>query len=224
VAGVDLTGAVDELQPADFATEVHRQVETATSVRPTGSLSQLEATFDRLEKLFMWGHLSDEKYRAERERLEAVRADLAAASDRAPPIVLDNILDAWNDADNQGRREMLGALFDELDVADNRIVGYKPRCDYETDVAALMECVFERRTAVRGCSMVGREGVEPPQLSRRFYRPLGSPRALCRPTAAVPPTWRARLLAERPYGTQPGSLALRPPAAPSGRDLCSQDA
>ena len=29
---------------------------------------------------------------------------------------------------------------------------------------------------------VGREGVEPPKLSRRFYRPLGSPRALCRPS------------------------------------------
>ena len=33
--------------------------------------------------------------------------------------------------------------------------------------------------------MVGREGVEPPQLSRRFYRPLGSPHALCRPTWRV---------------------------------------
>ncbi len=31
--------------------------------------------------------------------------------------------------------------------------------------------------------VVGREGVEPPKLSRRFYRPLGSPRALCRPSA-----------------------------------------
>src|SRR5438105_2376641 len=30
--------------------------------------------------------------------------------------------------------------------------------------------------------LVGRAGVEPAQLSRRFYRPLGSPRALCRPT------------------------------------------
>ncbi len=28
---------------------------------------------------------------------------------------------------------------------------------------------------------VGRGGVEPSQLSRRFYRPLGSPHALCRP-------------------------------------------
>ena len=46
---------------------------------------------------------------------------------------------------------------------------------------------FEYRLRFGGLSkkrllMVGREGVEPPKLSRRFYRPLGSPRALCRPS------------------------------------------
>jgi hypothetical protein len=42
-------------------------------------------------------------------------------------IVLDDILTAWREGDAQGRRELLGTLFEELDVGDGRIVGYRPR-------------------------------------------------------------------------------------------------
>ncbi len=170
----ELFEALDELQPAEFGDEVQRQAEAGAPVRSPGALAQLEATLERLERLFLWGHVAEEKYRAERERLEALMEELAAEPAREPPIVLDDILVAWNEADPQGRRELLGALFDELDVQDGRIVGYKPSYDHAAEIAALMERAFERRTGVRGCATVGREGVEPPQLSRRFYRLSGA--------------------------------------------------
>jgi hypothetical protein len=47
--------------------------------------------------------------------------------------------------------------------------------------AAASRPIEESDRSEYGFGLVGREGVEPPQLSRRFYRPLGSPHALCRP-------------------------------------------
>jgi hypothetical protein len=68
--------------------------------------------------------------------------------------VLDDVLATWAVADPRGRRELLGALFDELDVADGRVVGCRPRREHEVEVAALMQRVFEHRTAPRGCGAV----------------------------------------------------------------------
>jgi DNA invertase Pin-like site-specific DNA recombinase len=163
--------ALDELQPIEFADEVHRQSESESAVRSPGALVQLDATLERLGRRFEWGHIDEAAYQAEWKRLQALKSEMAAAEAVVQPsIVLDGILAAWNGSDAQGRRELLGTLFDELDVEDGRIIGYKPRHDHEVEVTALMERVFERRTDARGCATVGREGVEPPQLSRRFYR------------------------------------------------------
>ena len=69
---------------------------------------------------------------------------------------------------------------------------------------------YENRTS--GLLEVGREGVEPPKLARRFYRPLGSPHGLCRPTALGPSSGACRSQAgSATYGTQPGPGQGRAP-------------
>ena len=46
-------------------------------------------------------------------------------------------------------------------MENDRIVGYKPRSDYETEITSMMERTFQLRTAGLGCALVRREGVEP---------------------------------------------------------------
>src|SRR3979411_2419936 len=60
--------------------------------------------------------------------------------------------------------------------------------------------------------LVGRAGVEPAQLSRRFYRPLGSPRALCRPTLKLSRCrcWRAPILPNTRVDSELPSARLGP--------------
>jgi DNA invertase Pin-like site-specific DNA recombinase len=198
----DLFEILDQLQPPGFEAEVERQVTSDTPFRSPGALAQIKATLERLEKMLLWGDLPEARYRAERKRLEALRGELSAPT-LQPSIVLADVLAIWNQADARVRRDLLGALFDELDVWNGRIVGYKPRQDHAAEVVALMERVHAARRTARGLSMVGREGVEPPQLSRRFYRPLGSPHALCRPTAALARAGPALRTWSAHYGTQP---------------------
>jgi hypothetical protein len=69
---------------------VQRQVEARAAVRPSGSMTQLEATLERLGKLWPWGHPPEDKYRAERERVLGARflvgrEVVAAAPGTAPP-------------------------------------------------------------------------------------------------------------------------------------------
>jgi hypothetical protein len=120
--------------------------------------AQPDTTLERLGKRFEWGHIDEAAYQAEWQRLQALRAEFTAPATKAEArIVLDDVLTAWREGDAQGRREFLRTLFEELDVRDGRIVGYRPKRDHEVDVARLMDWLFERRTDRRDCSMVGRE-------------------------------------------------------------------
>ena len=73
---------------------------------------------------------------------ERRRKVLAAMESAESPVPLDGILDAWNQGDAQTRRELLQAFFDELDVRDGEIVGYKLRTDKQDEVAALLDPIL----------------------------------------------------------------------------------
>ena len=108
------------------------------------ALASIDATIARLGKRFEWGHLDDVAYRAEWERLQALRAEILAA-DRAPmgdalAKELRGAVALWDGAerDPDMRRRMLLTLFEELDVRDGAIVGYRPREDRAARVHELL--------------------------------------------------------------------------------------
>jgi hypothetical protein len=92
-----------------------------------------------LHKTFTWGHVSEEKYLRERDRLEAVRTEMQAATRAVRTIKLEGILDAWIQGNASGRRRLLGDLFDALHVTRDGITGYTPRSDHQAEVIDLLE-------------------------------------------------------------------------------------
>jgi len=166
-------------EPGTFAARV-RQMDAPA--RSADAAHQVRARMKRLGQRFDWGHIDEGAYRQEWERLETLKAEFETLEVERPPINLVGILDAWNTGDPVTRRELLANLFDELDVEGGQIVGVKPRQDRAAEIAALIDLIYGEPPD-GGLLGVGREGVEPPKLSRRFYRPLGSPRAHCRPSA-----------------------------------------
>lgn len=117
------------------------------------ALASIDATIARLGKRFEWGHLDEAAYRTEWERLQALRAEVLAA-DRAPgedslARELRGAVALWDAAegDPDMRRRMLLTLFEELDVRDGAIVGYRPREDRAARVHELLAGL--ERVAVR---------------------------------------------------------------------------
>ena len=85
--------------------------------------------------------------------------------------------DAWLKGDAVTRRDLLSTLFDEMDIAGGQIVAVKPRSDRVREVAELVDRAYSSSAASPPKSLlgVGREGFEPPQLSRVVYSHLSSP-------------------------------------------------
>jgi hypothetical protein len=93
----------------------------------------------------MWGHIGEGEYLRERERLEGVKTELAAAKAPVSTIKLDGIHDAWLKASPTGRRRLLVDLFDALQVTADGVTGYTPRQDRAAEVIALLEQVWQLR-------------------------------------------------------------------------------
>ena len=88
-------------------------------------------------------------------------------------IVLNGILAAWNAGDPLTKRDLLATLFDELDVDGGQVVGVKPQMRHAVEIAQLVQAAYS--TTAKSMFGVGREGVEPPKLSRVVYSHLSSP-------------------------------------------------
>ncbi|HEY1421519.1 MAG TPA: hypothetical protein VGG90_12530 [Candidatus Dormibacteraeota bacterium] len=111
-------------------------------VESQGAVESIDRSLQRLDQLFLWGHWTDEKYRAERERLEqmAKRARGVWGGGRIEPTLTD-IVSAWDAGDAATRRELLAALFSDIHVQGGRVVGYTPRPDRATQVTRMVEAV-----------------------------------------------------------------------------------
>ncbi len=138
----DLFRRLDGYQPDGFAEAVALHDHAQSS---PDALAQVDLTLDRLGKRFMWGHIEETEYLRERERLEGVKAELAAAQAPVSTIKLEGIHDAWLKAGPAGRRRLLGDLFDALQVTANDVTGYTPRQDRAAEVIALLEQVWQLR-------------------------------------------------------------------------------
>jgi DNA invertase Pin-like site-specific DNA recombinase len=112
------------------------------------ALASIDANIARLGKRFEWGHLDEAAYQGEWERLQALRAEVLAAS-RTPDAdhlatELSGALALWDAAEGSpdARRRMLTTLFEELDVRDGVVVGYQPRRDRAARVQELIGSAF----------------------------------------------------------------------------------
>jgi hypothetical protein len=71
----------------------------------------------RVGQRFEWSDLIAEEYREKREWLLAQLDEITTVAPH-PNMQLEGLLDAWDRADALGHRELLAALFVELDVRD----------------------------------------------------------------------------------------------------------
>jgi site-specific DNA recombinase len=148
--------ALEGLQPADFA---HR-VDLMSSNPPAdsqGAVDSIDRSLGRLNQLFLWGHWDEARYRAERERLEAMRKDLedAAGPERIDPK-LTGLVTAWDTGDGFVRRELLATMFSDIHIREGRVVGYTPRPERQAQVTRLIDTVVWKVSAE-----VGGDGLEP---------------------------------------------------------------
>jgi hypothetical protein len=120
-------------------------------------MESIDRSLTRLDQLFLWGHWDEEKYRAERERLDRLRKDLqdAASPERVDPKAHGSH-PAWDTGDGVVRRELLATLFSDIHVSQGRVVGYTPRPDRQAQVTRLIDAVQWKLSVV-----VGGDGLEP---------------------------------------------------------------
>ncbi len=72
------------------------------------------------------------------------RREVEQALTRQPSLVFAGIRQAWASGDSQTRREILGELFEELDVREGEIAGYKARDDRAAEVTMIMESITDK--------------------------------------------------------------------------------
>lgn len=114
---------LEALKPADFARRI--DLMTSNPVRDSlGAIESIDRTLQRLDQLFLWGHWEEQRYRAQRERLEGMRKELEDAEGpaRIEPK-LTGLVSAWDSGDAVARRELLATLFSDIHVRDGRVVG-----------------------------------------------------------------------------------------------------
>jgi DNA invertase Pin-like site-specific DNA recombinase len=151
---------LEALKPADFARRIDL-MSSSPQRDSTGAIDSIERSLERLDQLFLWGHWTEEKYQAERDRLEALRNELQAA--QGPQVVdpkLTGLLDAWDAGDGIVRRELLATLFSDIHVSQGRVVGYTPRADRQTQVTRLMDTISWKVSV-----MVGGDGLSPAMMT-----------------------------------------------------------
>ncbi len=147
---------LEALKPADFARRI--DLMSSSPLRDsTGAIESLDRSLERLDQLFLWGHWTEAKYQAERDRLETLRNELQAAEgQQLVDPKLTGLLDGWDAGDGVVRREMLATLFSDIHVSHGRVVGYTPRPDRQSQVTRLMDTISWKVSV-----MVGGDGLEP---------------------------------------------------------------
>jgi DNA invertase Pin-like site-specific DNA recombinase len=125
-----------------------------------GSLDQVEGSLQRLEKLFVWGHIAEDEYLARRADLAGLRVELEAqAEPQALSTQIAGVGQAWQLADEARRRQLLSAFFEKLYVRNGGVTKYVPRREYRQEVEALITLAvgngleFDRPVTGRGANL-----------------------------------------------------------------------
>ena len=106
--------------------------------QPAGALSQIDASLEKIRKLFTWGHIDEAEYQRNHKRLSELRAELESSTRPRSSIKVAGMRDAWRYGTGAHRRQLLTTLFDALIVDDGAIIECVPRRDRAAEVIAIM--------------------------------------------------------------------------------------
>ena len=147
---------LEAFEPADFSQRIDRA--SPILVIDSGSAAEsIDRSLERLDQLFLWGHWTAAKYRAERERLEGMRKELTepVAKGQADEPLTD-LVATWDNGDAVGRRELLALLFTDIHIVNGRVQGYSPRPDRAPDLVRKIDSIVKKLSV-----SVGGDGFEP---------------------------------------------------------------
>jgi hypothetical protein len=135
---------LEALEPADFSHRIDRMGPNL-AIDSSSAAESIDRSLERLDQLFLWGHWSAEKYRAERERLEDMRKELTkpAAKVQAEEPLTD-LVATWDKGDAVGRRELLAQLFTDIHILNGRVNGYSPRPDRAPDLIRKIDLISKK--------------------------------------------------------------------------------
>ena len=94
--------------------------------------ARLEAMLEKLGKRYDWGHITQDKYLAEYNKIQKQLKQLAPAEDKVKNLdkfahFLANVADAWKEGDREQRNRIANVLFMQIWIEDNKVVEVKPR-------------------------------------------------------------------------------------------------
>jgi len=92
----------------------------------------LENRLARIKELYEWGHKPKDEYLADYDAIQRELRALAAPDDKRKTLdklahFLGNVVDAWKEATQEQRNKLASALFEQVWIEHNRVVGVKPR-------------------------------------------------------------------------------------------------
>jgi hypothetical protein len=156
---VRFTRVQDWILPSSTAlVEFEDMVVAAGTVRHISpdALQSVEKELGESRAVVPAGHWSAERYQSERDRLEALRAELQSGEATVRNrIKLSRLVEAWDRGDAATRRGLLAVLFDRLHTSGGQVAGYTARSDREAEVMGIMDALRRR------VFNVGGDGFEP---------------------------------------------------------------
>lgn len=92
----------------------------------------LENRLTRIKEQYGWGHKSKDEYLADYDAIQRDLKVLASPEDKGKTLnklahFLGNVVDVWKEASQEQRNKLAGALFEQVWIEHNRVVGIKPR-------------------------------------------------------------------------------------------------
>jgi hypothetical protein len=111
--------------------EAHRKLKAAYDDSAKRHAT-LENRLARIKELYEWGHKPKDEYLAEYDAIQRELRALAAPDDKRKTLdklahFLSNVVDAWKEAAQEQRNKLASALFEQVWIEHNRVVGIKPR-------------------------------------------------------------------------------------------------
>lgn len=132
---------LDAYRPPHLRDAVAERIGEDQIPRSSEGLHQIEMRLERITEAWINGWWTEERFRTERTRLEALRDELRLEQQApsTPSLPLGGLIEGWRTGDARTRRELLATFFDELDVLDREIVAVVPRADRAAEVMTLLE-------------------------------------------------------------------------------------
>ena len=96
----------------------------------------LERRLQRAKELYEWGHKSKEEYWADYNTIQAQLQSLAPGKNQDKSLeklalFLEDVSEAWKQADEQQRNRLAKQLFDIVWIKDKKVLAVTPRPEFK---------------------------------------------------------------------------------------------